>query len=128
MYQTWSIIGRLRYSPVKKKSENPTTTTSRTERIGVLKLKQTFSHFNLIYNRNKVQSNNLPVPSLPVLPTDLPLPLPSQFYPPPLQVSTHRDQCLEILHDHSGSCCSTTVLDLWCSGVQESMPLGCEDC
>ena len=66
-----------------KQSENPTTATSReTERI--LKLKQTFTHSN---NWNKVQLYDFPVPSLPVLPTDLPLPLslplPSWFYPLP---------------------------------------------
>ena len=62
------------YSPVKKQSENPTTATSQeTERI--LKLKQTFIHSNVIYNQNKVQSCDLSVPSLLVLPTDLPLPV-----------------------------------------------------
>ena len=42
----------------------------------------------LIWNRiNEVQSRNLPIPSLLVLPNDLllplPLPLPSRFYPLP---------------------------------------------
>ena len=37
-----------------------------------------------IWNRNRnVQSRDLPVPSLLILPTDLPLPLPSRFYPQP---------------------------------------------
>ena len=32
---------------------------------------------------NKVQSRDLPIPSLLVLPNDFPLPLPSRFYPLP---------------------------------------------
>ena len=40
-----------------------------------------------IWNRNsKVQSRNLPVPSLLILPTDLPLPLPSRLYLQPLRL------------------------------------------
>ena len=42
----------------------------------------------LIWNRsNKVQSRDLPVPGLPILPNDLPLSLPSQFYPLPRRVA-----------------------------------------
>ena len=75
-------FSNIHYSPVKKQSENPTTATS-WETECIFKLKQTFTHSNLIYNRNKFQSRDLPVPSLPVLPTDLPLLLPSRFYPLP---------------------------------------------
>ena len=44
----------------------------------------------LIWNRNnKVQSRDLSIPSLPVLPNDLPLPLPFRFYPLPYVISGH---------------------------------------
>ena len=47
------VFSNIHYSPVKKQSENPTTATFwGTECI--LKLKQTFTHSNLIYNRNKI--------------------------------------------------------------------------
>ena len=75
------MFSNIQYSPVKKQSENHTTATSR-ETECILKLKQTFTHSILIYNQNKVQSRDLPIPILQVLPTDLPLllPLPSWVY------------------------------------------------
>ena len=72
------VLSNIQYSLLKKQSENPTTATT--------KHPQTSSKPSpiLIWNQNnKLPSPDLPVPSLPVLPTDLPLllPLPFRFYP-----------------------------------------------
>ena len=62
------VLSNIQYSLLKKQSENPTTAT--------IKHPQTLSKPSpiLIWNQNnKLHSPDLPVPSLPVLPTDIPL-------------------------------------------------------
>ena len=73
------LLSNIQYSPLKKQSENSTTSTTRKRKHPQILSKPSPI---LIWNRNnELYSRDLPVPSLPVLLNDLPLPLalPSRF-------------------------------------------------